>query len=155
MAVFSEKENIAKIKEENDKKLKKEIKEEKENIEKQSQLVMNALMTETEKERKKKATLAELKEELKAQVEKKKMVSHCCHQSCSVLMIASPCLMRVKNYFMEKSYFIENLESIFSCKYNMRGILDNDTDAILSRVLHIQNREPSSMYVPAVFMNDL
>ena len=67
----------------------------------------------------------------------------------------SPCFMRVKNYFMEKSYFKENLESIFSCKYNVRDILDNDTDAILSRVLYIQNREPSSMYVPAVFMNDL
>ena len=53
---------------------------------------------------------------------------------------------------MEKSYFKENLESIFSCKYD---ILDNDTDAILSRVLYIQNREPSSMYVPTLFMNDL
>ena len=39
------------------------------------------------------------------------------------------------------------LESIFSCKYNVRDVLDNDTDAILSRVLYIQNREPSSMYV--------
>ena len=57
-------------------------------------------------------------------------------------------------YFMEKSHFKENLESIFSCKYNVRDVLYNDTDAILSRVLYIQNREPSSMNVPAVFMND-
>ena len=63
--------------------------------------------------------------------------------------------MRIKNYLMEKTYFKENLESIFSCKYNKRDVLDNDTDAILSRVLYIHNREPSSMYVPAVFMNDL
>ena len=41
----------------------------------------------------------------------------------------SPCFMRVKNYFMEKSYFKENLESIFSLKYNVRDVLDNDTDA--------------------------
>ena len=67
----------------------------------------------------------------------------------------SICFMRVKNYFMEKSYFKENSESNYSCKYNVRDILDNDTDAILSRVLYIQNREPSSMYVPAVFMNYL
>ena len=56
---------------------------------------------------------------------------------------------------MEKSYFKENLESIFSFKYNVRDVLDSDTDAILSRVLYIQNREHSSMYVPAVLMNDL
>ena len=55
--------------------------------------------------------------------------------------------MRVKNYFMEKSYFKENLESIFSCEYNVRDVLGNDTDAILSRVIYIQNREPSFMYV--------
>ena len=66
-----------------------------------------------------------------------------------------PCFMRVKNYFKEKSYFKDNLESIFSCKYNVRDVLDNDTDAISSRVVYIQNRGPSSMYVPAVFMNDL
>ena len=30
---------------------------------------------------------------------------------------------------MAKSYFKENVESIFSCKYNVRDILDNDTDA--------------------------
>ena len=46
---------------------------------------------------------------------------------------------------MEKLYFKEILESIFSCKYNVRDILDNDIDAILSRVFFIQNREPSSM----------
>ena len=60
--------------------------------------------------------------------------------------------MRVRNYFMEKSYFKENLESIFNCKYNVRDVLDNDTDAILSRVLYIQNREPSSMYVYLQFL---
>ena len=48
---------------------------------------------------------------------------------------------------MEKSYFKEILESIFSCKCNVRDILDNDIDAILSKVNFIQNREPSSMYV--------
>ena len=66
--------------------------------------------------------------------------------------------MRVKNYFMEKSYFKENLESIFSCEYNVRDVLGNDTDAILSRVIYIQNRETViyvCMYIPAVFINDL
>ena len=52
----------------------------------------------------------------------------------------SPCFMRVKYYFMEKSYFEENLESIFSCKYNVRDVLDNDTNAILSRVLYVQSK---------------
>ena len=40
---------------------------------------------------------------------------------------------------MEKFYFKENLESIFSCKYNVRDVLDNDTNAIL--VLYIQNKK--------------
>ena len=60
-----------------------------------------------------------------------------------------------KELFYGKIIFKKKIESIFSCKYNVRDVLDNDTDAILSRVLYIQNREPSSTYVPAVFMNDL
>ena len=35
----------------------------------------------------------------------------------------------------------------------MHDVLDNY--AILSRIVHIQNRELSSMYLPADFMNDL
>ena len=48
---------------------------------------------------------------------------------------------------MKKSHFRE--------KNNVRDVLDNDIDAILSRIVYIKNREPSSMYVPAFLMNDL
>ena len=44
---------------------------------------------------------------------------------------------------------------IFREKNNVRDALDNDVDAILSRIVYIQNREPSSMYVLAFLMNDL
>ena len=35
-------------------------------------------------------------------------------------------------------------------KYNLSNILDNDFDAIVSRISFIQDREPTSMYVNLV-----
>ena len=35
-------------------------------------------------------------------------------------------------------------------KYNLSNVLDNDFDAILSRISFIQDRKPTSMYVNLV-----
>ena len=67
----------------------------------------------------------------------------------------SSCFNRVQPYFKRHSNFRIFLENIFLNKYDVRDILENDFDAILARVSFIQNREPSSFYVPHYFMNQL
>ena len=42
----------------------------------------------------------------------------------------------------------------FFLMYDLSNVLDNDFDAILSRIYFVFNREPSSIYVP-FFLNEI
>ena len=71
------------------------------------------------------------------------------------VLIIARVFNRVQPYFKRHSNFRIFLENIFLNKYDVRDILENDFDAILASVSFIQNREPSSFYVPHYFMNQL
>ena len=52
-----------------------------------------------------------------------------------------------KRYFTPHSFHILYLGNVFSDKYDVCGILDNDLDALDSRLFYIQDREPYSLFV--------
>ena len=58
-----------------------------------------------------------------------------------------PCLFKHKFYFTEisflKSFVFSSLQNI----YDVDNILENDLDALMFRILYVQIREPSSMYI--------
>ena len=45
------------------------------------------------------------------------------------------------------SLYKKKIDEMCVNKYNVTNILDNDFDAIVSRISFIQDREPTSMYV--------
>ena len=59
----------------------------------------------------------------------------------------SECFIHHRNYFLNFSNFKYIVENIFLVKYNIPDILDNDVDAIISRLFFIQNREPTSWFL--------
>lgn len=59
----------------------------------------------------------------------------------------SPCFSIFKYYFITRSHFSNYIEGVFNEKYDIVNVLDNDLDAILSRIAFIQKREPSSMFL--------
>ena len=63
----------------------------------------------------------------------------------------STCFIRFKGHFFRSSIFKQDIDDIFLKKYDLSNVLDNDFDAILSRIYFVFNREPSSMYVPFYF----
>ena len=58
------------------------------------------------------------------------------------------CYTRYKFYFIRYFRFKNRLDDLFNSKYNLLNILDNDIEAMKSRIHFIQDREPSSMYFP-------
>ena len=63
----------------------------------------------------------------------------------------STCFIRFKGHFFRSITFKQDIDDIFLKKYDLSNVLDNDFDAILSRIYFVFNREPSSMYVPFYF----
>ena len=59
-----------------------------------------------------------------------------------------PCFALHKFYFLNMSLYRHEIDKVIRKKYNMSDILENDIDGIVSRISFIQNREPSSMYIP-------
>ena len=59
----------------------------------------------------------------------------------------SPCFYRHRFYFLENSFYKEHVCKLWRSKYDVENVLQNDVDALLSRILYVQRREPSSMFV--------
>ena len=58
----------------------------------------------------------------------------------------SPCFYRHKLYFLNFSFFRYYVDNVWRNKYDVENVLENDLDALLSRIIFVQIREPSSMY---------
>ena len=54
-----------------------------------------------------------------------------------------PCEYIAKNsyFFKVSSYFVTEIKDIFNREYNIENVLDNDKDAVVSRISFIQNHE--------------
>ena len=61
-----------------------------------------------------------------------------------------PCFILHKCYFLNMSLYKKKIHEMCVNKYDLSNILDNDFDAIVSRISFIQDREPTSMYVNLV-----
>ena len=57
------------------------------------------------------------------------------------------CLFKHKFYFTEISFLQSFVFSSLQDIYDVDNILENDLDALMSRILYVQIREPSSMYI--------
>ena len=60
---------------------------------------------------------------------------------------SSSCLFKHKFYFTENSFLKSFVFSTWQNIYDVDNILENDLDALMSRILYVQIREPSSMYI--------
>ena len=58
----------------------------------------------------------------------------------------SPCFYRHKLYFLNFSFFRYYVDNVWRNKYDVENVLENDLDALLSRIIFVQIREPYSMY---------
>ena len=56
----------------------------------------------------------------------------------------SPCLMLNRYYILNNSSLKMSLDNIFLEKYQIDNVLDNDIDAITSRIFYVQNREEAT-----------
>ena len=46
-------------------------------------------------------------------------------------------------YFLKYSYFKQSIDFVWATKYGVSGILNNDIDALLSRITFVQARKGS------------
>ena len=60
---------------------------------------------------------------------------------------SSSCLFKHKFHFTENSFLKSFVFSTWQNIYDVDSILENDLDALMSRILYVQIREPSSMYI--------
>ena len=58
----------------------------------------------------------------------------------------SPCFSRYKLFFMNRSKLSKYVNNVFEDKYSVLGVLENDYDALMSRIRYVQNHEYSSLY---------
>ena len=66
----------------------------------------------------------------------------------------SPGFDRHKFYFMNHSHFTNCIVDSFKFKYSIDIYLDDDHDAILSRIFYLQKREQSSIII-IIFIDNL
>ena len=59
----------------------------------------------------------------------------------------SPCISKHKLYLVQYSYLRRAIDKICFDEYNIVDFLDNDFDAVVSRIFYIQNRENSSLFI--------
>ena len=59
---------------------------------------------------------------------------------------SSPCFYIFRYYFLHNSFYYRFITDQWKNDYNVENILANDIDALYSRILYVQNREPISMY---------
>ena len=55
-------------------------------------------------------------------------------------------------FFLNMSLYKKKIDEMFVNKYNLSNILDNDFDAIVSRISFVQDREPTTMYINLVWV---
>lgn len=65
-----------------------------------------------------------------------------------LLMHPSSFIWKNFNTFYLKSFFIYDIENILKRKYEVYSILDNDIDAITSRIIYVQNHEMQMRTLP-------
>lgn len=58
----------------------------------------------------------------------------------------SRCLSPYKCFIINESYFINRIKNIFRQDYQIENVLNNDLDAIKSRIVFIERREPRSSF---------
>ena len=63
----------------------------------------------------------------------------------------SLCFSSFKYHFIHNSYMKRQLDKLFLDTYDIVNILENDKDALVSRIFFIQDREPASFYIPTYF----
>ena len=54
--------------------------------------------------------------------------------------------MRHKTYFMQMCRFRATIDAIALSDYSFGDVIDNDYDAILARIMFVQNSEESSLF---------
>ena len=59
----------------------------------------------------------------------------------------SVCFVPFKFCFMNRSKYCEYFSKLWSDKYGLKNVFDNDFDALLARIKFVQDREPTSMFV--------
>ena len=57
------------------------------------------------------------------------------------------CFFIHRFYFIDNSFYKKYVFDVWKNVYEVENILDNDLDALMSRILYVQAREPSSMYL--------
>ena len=60
---------------------------------------------------------------------------------------SSSCFFKHKFYFTENSFLKSFVFSTWQNIYNVYNILENGMNALMSRILYVQIRKPSSMYI--------
>ena len=65
--------------------------------------------------------------------------------SHSLKKSSSSCLFKHKFYFTENPFFKSFVFCTWQNIYDVDNILENDLDALMSRILYVQIREPSSL----------
>ena len=68
----------------------------------------------------------------------------------SLINSKSPCLYNLKLYFKYDSCLVKNIEKISTECYNVDRVLDNNLQALLSRINFVQRNEERTSYVPVV-----
>ena len=58
----------------------------------------------------------------------------------------SPCFVRHKTYFMRMSRFRATIDAIALRDYSFGDVIDNDYDAIIARIMYVQNSEESNLF---------
>ena len=66
----------------------------------------------------------------------------------SILKIKSPCLNDLKYFLQFDSCILNRVSTIFRTQYNVHNILDNDPQALFSRINFMQRFEERSNYIP-------
>ena len=64
----------------------------------------------------------------------------------SIINAKSKALNNIKYYMMLNSNFYKNISQRFSAMYDIDCIVDNDKNALVSRINFIQRNEPRSNY---------
>ena len=57
------------------------------------------------------------------------------------------CFVRHKLYFVKFSLYAQSIEVNAWEKYEIVDLLDNDIDAIISRIFYVQRHEPASLFL--------
>ena len=52
---------------------------------------------------------------------------------------------KLHNYLLYSSYYVTNVNKMVFNEYQIRKLIDNDIDAVMSRINYVEDREERSM----------